>query len=59
MNLLRGAGRRGASGMSKQSRFKGKTLLRPLLDTPRDAIEVYARRHRLPWSRTRATPTNR
>src|SRR5688500_6664748 len=26
MNLLRGAGRRGASGMPEQSRFKGKTL---------------------------------
>jgi tRNA(Ile)-lysidine synthase len=49
MNLLRGAGRRGASGMPKQSRFKGKTLLRPLLDTPRAAIETYARRHRLAW----------
>ena len=49
MNLLRGAGRRGASGMPAQSRFKGKTLLRPLLDTPREAIEAYARRHRLAW----------
>jgi tRNA(Ile)-lysidine synthase len=49
MNLLRGAGRRGASGMPKQSRFKGKMLLRPLLDTPREAIETYARRHRLAW----------
>ena len=49
MNLLRGAGRRGASGMPAQSRFKGKTLLRPLLDTPRQEIEAYARRHRLAW----------
>src|SRR5688572_6521672 len=49
MNLLRGAGRRGASGMPAQSRFKGKTLLRPLLDTPREEIEAYARRHRLVW----------
>jgi tRNA(Ile)-lysidine synthase len=49
MNLLRGAGRRGASGMPKQSRFKGKTLLRPLIETPREAIEAYARRHRLAW----------
>jgi len=49
MNLLRGAGRRGASGMPAQSRFKGKTLLRPLLDTPREEIEAYARRHRLAW----------
>lgn len=49
MNLLRGAGRRGASGMPRESRFKGKTLLRPLLDTPREAIEAHARRHRLAW----------
>jgi tRNA(Ile)-lysidine synthase len=49
MNLLRGAGRRGASGMPAKSRFKGKTLLRPLLDTPREEIEAYARRHRLAW----------
>lgn len=49
MNLLRGAGRRGASGMPAQTRFKGKTLLRPLLDTPREEIEAYARRHRLRW----------
>lgn len=49
MNLLRGAGRRGASGMPRESRFKGRTLLRPLLETPREAIEAYARRHRLVW----------
>jgi tRNA(Ile)-lysidine synthase len=49
MNLLRGAGRPGASGMPAQSRFKGKTLLRPLLDTPREEIEAYARRHGLAW----------
>jgi tRNA(Ile)-lysidine synthase len=49
MNLLRGAGRRGASGMRRESRFRGKTLLRPLLDVPRDAIVAYAREHRLAW----------
>ena len=49
MNLLRGAGRRGASGMARASRFRGKTLLRPLLDVPRAEIEAYARRHRLSW----------
>ena len=49
MNLLRGAGRRGASGMARESRFRGKTLLRPLLDVPRSAIEAYARRHKLAW----------
>jgi len=49
MNLLRGAGRRGASGMARESRFRGKTLLRPLLDMPRAEIEAYARRNRLSW----------
>ena len=38
MNLLRGAGRRGASGMPTQSPARGKTLLRPLLEMPREAI---------------------
>jgi tRNA(Ile)-lysidine synthase len=49
MNLLRGAGRRGASGMRRESQFSGKTLLRPLLDVPREAIVAYAREHRLAW----------
>jgi tRNA(Ile)-lysidine synthase len=49
MNLLRGAGLRGASGMAAESRFHGKKLLRPLLDTSRSEIEAYARRHGLEW----------
>jgi tRNA(Ile)-lysidine synthase len=49
MNLLRGAGRRGASGMLRESRFQGKTLLRPLLEVRREAIVAYAREHRLEW----------
>jgi tRNA(Ile)-lysidine synthase len=49
MNLLRGAGRRGASGMARESRFRGKTLVRPLLDMPRKAIVAYAREHGLEW----------
>jgi tRNA(Ile)-lysidine synthase len=49
MNLLRGAGRRGASGMPRESRFHGKRLLRPLLDVPREAIVAYAREHGLTW----------
>jgi tRNA(Ile)-lysidine synthase len=49
MNLLRGAGPRGASGMARESRLRGKTLLRPLLDTPREAIAAYARHHGLEW----------
>jgi len=49
MNLLRGAGIRGASGMPRESRLHGKTVLRPLLDVPREAIVAYAREHRLQW----------
>lgn len=49
MNLLRGTGLRGARGMLARSKFHDKTLLRPLLDTPRSEIEAYARRHRLEW----------
>jgi tRNA(Ile)-lysidine synthase len=49
MNLLRGTGLRGASGMARESRFHGKILLRPLLDTPRREIEAYARQHGLEW----------
>jgi tRNA(Ile)-lysidine synthase len=49
MNLLRGAGVRGARGMLPQTSFKGKTLVRPLLDMPREAIMAYAREHCLEW----------
>jgi tRNA(Ile)-lysidine synthase len=49
MNLLRGAGARGARGMQRETRFEGKTLVRPLLDLPRAAILAYAREHRLQW----------
>ena len=49
MNLLRGAGRRGASGMARESKFHGKILRRPLLGMPRDEILAYAREHKLQW----------
>lgn len=49
MNLLRGAGLRGASGMQPLSRFGDKQLTRPLLDVPREEILEYARRHALEW----------
>jgi tRNA(Ile)-lysidine synthase len=49
MNLLRGAGVRGASGMAPLVRFEGKLLARPLLDVPKEAIEQYARLHALEW----------
>ena len=49
MNLLRGAGSRGARGMLSKSSYRGKALLRPLLDVPREEIVAYAREHRLEW----------
>ena len=49
MNLLRGAGLRGASGMAERSRLGSKTLLRPLLNTSRKEILAYARAHDLEW----------
>jgi tRNA(Ile)-lysidine synthase len=49
MNLLRGAGLRGASGMRPLSRFGGKQLARPLLGVSRREILDYARAHRLDW----------
>jgi tRNA(Ile)-lysidine synthase len=49
MNLLRGAGVRGASGMPEYARLGGKTLWRPFLGMPRKDIEAYARKHKLEW----------
>jgi len=49
MNLLRGAGGRGASGMAERARFGSKILLRPLLETSREEIVAYAREHGLEW----------
>src|SRR4051812_12476331 len=49
MNLLRGAGLRGAGGMRPLARFEDKTLARPLLDVSRKALEDYASRHGLAW----------
>jgi len=49
LNLLRGAGPRGASAMPAAGRLGGKQLLRPLLEVPRREILAYARAHRLAW----------
>jgi tRNA(Ile)-lysidine synthase len=49
MNLLRGAGVRGAAGMRPLARFEGKLLARPLLEVPRAHLEDHARRHGLEW----------
>ncbi len=49
LNLLRGAGVAGASGMRRVSRLGGKRLERPLLATSRKEILSYARAHGLEW----------
>ena len=48
-NLLRGAGTEGASGMPQIGTLGTKTLLRPLLGVPREAIRAYAQAHGLRW----------
>ena len=49
MNLLRGSGTRGASGMAERTRFGRKVLWRPLLKKSRKEILAYARKHGLQW----------
>ena len=49
LNLLRGAGNAGASGMPAVGALGRKRLLRPLLGLSRAEIVAYARAHRLPW----------
>jgi tRNA(Ile)-lysidine synthase len=49
LNLLRGAGPRGASGMPARGTMGGRELLRPLLEVPREAIVAYARENDLRW----------
>lgn len=50
LNLLRGAGLAGCAGMRSERRAgRGPALVRPLLDVPRSALEVYAARRRLAW----------
>jgi len=57
LNLLRGAGPGGLSGMAPASPWpwpggpRGARLVRPLLDTSREAILRYARRRGLSWRR--------
>jgi tRNA(Ile)-lysidine synthase len=49
LNLLRGAGVRGASAMPEAGVLADKVLLRPLLSVSRAAILDYAHAHRLQW----------
>ncbi len=49
LQLLRGAGTKGLSAMSKQSRLGKAELLRPFLSVTKSDILIYARQHRLHW----------
>jgi tRNA(Ile)-lysidine synthase len=49
MNLLRGTGARGASGMLEHARLGRTVLWRPLLGKSRKEILAYARKHKLEW----------
>jgi tRNA(Ile)-lysidine synthase len=49
LNLLRGAGARGARGMPVVGALGGKILWRPLLAVPRASLQAYARERGLRW----------
>jgi len=49
LQALRGGGVAAISAMPALARRDGVSWARPWLETPREAIEAYARRHRLRW----------
>ena len=49
LQLLRGAGNRGLSGMALQSAWQTMTILRPLLNIDRPALAKYAGKYKLPY----------
>jgi len=49
LQLMRGAGPVGLSGMPVSRRLGEGQLLRPLLPWAREQLEIYARRHQLSW----------
>jgi len=49
LQLFRGSGLRGLSGMPERKAFGVGWLLRPLLDIPKQAIAEYAQTHSLCW----------
>ncbi len=49
LQLFRGSGVRGLSGMPMQMPFGDGFLLRPFLDVPKQAIDEYAKNHHLLW----------
>jgi len=49
LQLFRGSGLRGLSGMPERMAFGAGVVLRPLLNTPKQAISDYAHAHQLSW----------
>lgn len=49
LQLFRGSGLRGLSGMPERIAFGAGIMLRPLLNTPKQAISDYAHAHQLSW----------
>ncbi len=49
LQLFRGAGLRGLSGMPESMAFGSGVMLRPLLNTPKQEILDYANEHQLSW----------
>ncbi|MDP1772009.1 MAG: tRNA lysidine(34) synthetase TilS [Methylobacter sp.] len=49
LQLFRGSGLRGLSGMPERQAFGSGAMLRPLLNTPKQAICDYAQSHQLSW----------
>ena len=49
LQLFRGSGLRGLSGMPERTAFGVGVMLRPFLDTPKQAISDYADAHQLSW----------
>lgn len=49
LQLFRGAGVKGLAAMAEAGRFKGKLLLRPLLQVPKKALEAHAHERELEW----------
>jgi tRNA(Ile)-lysidine synthase len=49
LQLFRGSGLRGLSGMPERQDFGAGVMLRPLLDTPKQTISDYAQAHQLSW----------
>lgn len=49
LQLFRGSGLRGLSGMPERMAFGAGVILRPLLNTPKQAISDYAHAHQLSW----------